>query len=178
MVNNKILKAQSLIEIVIAIGLASLVLTALVVLGSASIKTSTSSIRRAEASKLASSGIEAIRYVRDNRGFSNFTDSSGNVETKCWEINDTQVDELANCTADDAPNNISAGWDVIQAGNISYERNIKTEKYAGSDDMVKATSVVRWEESIGAVPDRDNPGDPKYREVVVSTVFTRWKNKN
>jgi Tfp pilus assembly protein PilV len=192
MVINQNYKAQSLIEIVIAIGLASLVLTALVVLGSASIKTSTSSLRRAEASKLSSSGIEAIRYVRDTQGFSNFADSDGEVIEKCWIIRGTSVDLLeedaGGCAANDTTpselnDHIINGWDIIAlegSSDVLFERKIQTEQYANSDDMVKATSVVRWEESVGAVPDRDIDPDTdppaEFREVVISTVFTRWKN--
>lgn len=177
MLINKVkkLKGQSLVEIVISIGLASLVLTALVILGSASVKTSTSSINRAEASKLAASGIEGVRYLRDEFGFTYIP-----IDT-CYMIEGSAISEDTDADCSDPDFNDPQGWDeVLNAdGSASiFERKIKVQSYGDSEgldeddvQLKKVTSVVRWPEGLGETIDGET-----YRKVEISTVFTRWRN--
>src|SRR3989344_2806828 len=98
-------KGETLIEVVLAVGLAVMVLFALAVLGSSAIKTGTSSTRRSEAEKLASSGVEAIRYLRDANGFDNLADG-------CYQIDSTgsSVTYIDSTCAD------SSAWIFISLG--------------------------------------------------------------
>lgn len=144
-------RGETLIEVVLAIGLAVMVLFALVVLGSVSVKTSTSSSRRAQAEKLSSSGIEAMRYLRDGSGFDALVDG-------CYKIDagsPTGVSGLADCNS----------WDAITLGSNAFERKIKISTYASQATMKEIVATSRWLETGGA---------GGYKEVVISTVLSKW----
>jgi len=146
----KKLKGQTLIEIVLSLGLATSVIVAIVILGTATLKTTTSSSRRAEATKLSSSGVEAIRYLRDSSGFDS-------VSITCYTISENNVIKLTDSECD-----TSLAWDRITLGtNNIFDRKIEVSQYAGTN-MKKVTSTVRWQEAGG------------YRQVVISTVFSKW----
>ena len=151
----KNLKGETLIEVVLAVGLAVMVLFALVVLGSTAVKTGTSSSRRAEAEKLASSGIEAIRYMRDASGFDILADG-------CYQINVSDVQAVPNNA-----NCLTNGWVTISLGTNSFDRKIEIASYAGSATMKKITSTARWVETGGA-------GSGETKSVVISTVLSKW----
>src|SRR3989344_9530834 len=105
-------KGETLIEVVLAVGLAVMVLFALVVLGSSAIKTGTSSTRRSEAEKLASSGVEAVRYWRDANGFDSLTDG-------CYQIDSSgsSVSKMADALCTSNP------WIAISLGTgNSFDR--------------------------------------------------------
>ena len=143
-------KGETLIEVVLAVGLAVMVLFALVVLGSSAIKTGTSSTRRSEAEKLASSGVEAIRYLRDANGFDNLANG-------CYWINESDVPYIDAACLD------ANSWITISLGTgNSFDRKIQVAAYAGSTTMKKVTSTTRWVESSGT------------RSVVISTVLSEW----
>ncbi|PIR42678.1 hypothetical protein CO058_00390 [candidate division WWE3 bacterium CG_4_9_14_0_2_um_filter_35_11] len=147
----KLNRGETLIEVVLAIGLAVMVLFALVVLGSVSVKTSTSSSRRAQAEKLSSSGIEAIRYLRDGFGFDALVDG-------CYKIDagsPTGVSSLLDCNS----------WDSISLGaSNSFERKIEISTYAGIATMKKITVTSQWLET---------GGEGGYKKVVISTVLSK-----
>lgn len=144
-------KGETLIEVVLAIGLAVMVLFALVVLGSASVKTNTSSSRRAQAAKLSSAGVEAIRYLRDSSGFDALIDGCYKIDTS----SPTGVSTL-NCGA----------WDTVSLGTgNSFQREIQVSTYASQTSMKKVTVSSRWEESGGS---------GGYKQVVIETVLTKW----
>ena len=144
---DKKLRGETLIEIVLAIGLAVMVLFALVVLGSSSIKTGTSSSRRSVAEKLSSSGIEAIRYLRDTNGFDNLSNG-------CYKIDPDQIVDNLACDT----------WDALTlADGSKYDRKIEVADYAGSSTMKKVTATSKWVESGGD------------KQVVISTVLTKWQ---
>ncbi len=149
----KNLKGETLIEVVLAVGLAVMVLFALVVLGSTAVKTGTSSSRRAEAEKLASSGVEAIRYKRDASGFDSLTNG-------CYQINGSDVQATADC--------VNNAWVTISLGTGNFfDRKIEISSYAGSATMKKITSTARWVETGGA-------GSGETKSVVISTVLSKW----
>lgn len=149
---NKNRKGETLIEVVLAVGLAVMVLFALVVLGSSAVKTGTSSSRRAEAEKLASSGVEAIRYLRDANGFDS-------LELGCYTIDSTgsSVSKINDTCADPA-----SRIEINLGTGDSFDRKIEVAAYAGSTTMKKVTSTARWVESSGT------------RSVVISTVLSEW----
>lgn len=148
-------KGETLIEVVLAVGLAVMVLFALVVLGSTAVKTGTSSSRRAEAEKLASSGVEAIRYKRDASGF----DSLANG---CYQISGSDVAKINDTCVD------PGSWITISLGTgNSFDRKIEIASYAGSTTMKKITSTARWVETGGS-------GTGETKSVVISTVLSKW----
>ena len=150
-------KGETLIEVVLAVGLAVMVLFALVVLGSSSVKTSTSSTRRLEAEKLASSGVEAIRYLRDANGFDGLADA-------CYKIDDSG----SSVSKIDGPCASASSWISISLGTgNSFDRKIEVASYAGTLTMKKVTSTARWVETGGS-------GSGGSKSVVISTVLSKW----
>ena len=145
-------RGETLIEVVLAIGLAVMVLFALVILGSSSVKTSTSSSRRAQAEKLSAAGIESIRYFRDNSGFNSLT-------VGCYKIDPSQSNGVSalDCSL----------WDSITLNGAAntFDRKIEISDYAAQASMKKITVTSRWFESGGV-------GD--YKQVVIETVLTQW----
>lgn len=173
-IRKSTLYGQSVIEIVLAIGLASMVMAALIILGSASLRTATSSARRAEATKLANSGVEAVRFIRDLHGF--YDTQTFNELPKCYEVSGNNITYTEGC------NDITEGdeWiPVTLSGSSSdgiFQRKIYVQKYptnltpADDYEMVLVTSIVRWPESPGGrIGNEDG-----MRSVVVSTVLSAW----
>ena len=65
-INNK---GQTLIEVSIAFGIASIVIVSLVIMASSAIRQAQNSTRVTTASKLANAGIEAVVYANNFKGF-------------------------------------------------------------------------------------------------------------
>ena len=147
--NMKNKKSQTILEIVLAIGIASMVLTALVILAAASVKTSNSSLRRAEASKYATAGIEAMRYQRDTKGL------TAGVFNGCFKIKSDGTLSVDTRTCPPEGDDIGNG----------FKRSIVVADYGSDGDMKKITVTVTWQEKSNT---------PK--QVIVSTVLSKWKN--
>lgn len=167
------LSGQSIVEIVLSIGVAALVVGALIVLGSMSLRTGLSSARRAEATRLAISGLEAMRFRRDNNGFDA-------VSTGCYTIDPTSgaVTRLTpDATEGDCPND-GNGWVQIDLTNSSsqsiFDRKIKVEEYGSTSNgenarMRLVTTTVRWPEGT------ESDGTDAERSVVMSLVLSNWE---
>lgn len=88
----KLLKGQSLIEVIIVVAMTSAVLLALVALGNIAIRNTTLTIQRSEAIKLASSAMEAVRYVRDTQAVGcNYSGLMPGPGPYCMDINISDV---------------------------------------------------------------------------------------
>lgn len=162
---------QSIIEIVLSVGVAALVIGALVVLGTVSLRTALSSARRSEATRLAVSGIEAMRFYRDTQGYED-------IEEGCYEINSDGSITKMSPTGDSSCSNEGSGWVEIDLTNSAsqsiFNRKIKVEAYgdAGEDfKMKKVTTNVRWAESGGSVIG----GVDEQRNVVMTVVLSNWQ---
>jgi Tfp pilus assembly protein PilV len=75
-VRNKMKKGQSLVEAIVALAIALIVITGLVVLAVGAVRTATLSKNRSLAVQYAQEGIEALRSIRD-RDFSELPASGG-----------------------------------------------------------------------------------------------------
>lgn len=146
---------QTLIEVVLAIGIAVLVVVALVVLGSTSVRVAKSSLRRSEAAKLAAAGLEAVRYARDADGS---TCGFSSLDIGCYRLNSTG----SVCGVLDY-NPAACGGTAIRLEDEEYTRTIKIEQYNGSPNKLLVTSVVTWKEPRGD------------KSVTLSTVLTNLK---
>ncbi len=137
----KLKSGQTIIEIVLSIGLAAMVLSALLVLGAASSKTVAASLRRSQATKLAVQGMEAMRYYRDDKGY--FQVSAG----KCYTINSTGAIEAAGDVGSCAFQNVVSASGETGANN-TFQRLI--EVVAGGsepgvpDHTKKVIVTVQW----------------------------------
>ena len=72
-------RGQTLIEVVVGIGLLVIVVTALIGLGVVAMKASTSARNRTVGAKLANEGMEMARSVRDQGSLGDVADDSDNV---------------------------------------------------------------------------------------------------
>lgn len=155
-------------EIVVSIGISVLVLSALIALGSASVKTATSSSRRIEASKLSASGIEAARYVRDTLGFVELSDG-------CFKINGSSLDPV-----DGGCSNDTEGWETITLPNgEQFERRIEIKPYPDGTSSENAVSRIvvsetRWPEALGGIIGSDEEG---FKKVTLTIVLSNWQDE-
>ena len=118
-------KSQTLIEVVISVALAVMVISALLVLGAASSKTVASSLRRTQATKLATDKVEEARYIRDQFGYDNVVAdfTSGNVSLPATES--------------------------VEVGSNTYTRTVTIT--TNTDPAYKAITVmVKWDETAGS----------------------------
>ena len=165
---QKNLHGQTIIEIILSIGIATLVITSLVILGSVSLRTALSSARRAEASKLAVSGLEAMRFYRDQRGFSNLAEG-------CYQIEaDGQITSVSCPTEETGWVNINLSGGST-ATEMVFGRKIEISEYGSSAEeqakMRLITSTVRWTESGGSLVG----GVESQKSVVMSSVLSSWE---
>ncbi len=149
---------QTLLEVILSIGILAIVLTALAVLGMTTLKTSKSSLSRSEAIKLASAGIEATRYVRDKSGcgldlFAEDIDSgSGTNPDGCYKISIPSGSVCGVLEPD-----LSCDGEEFNSGEQGttdgqkFVRKIQVQKYKGKDpsEIVLVRSTVTWKESVG-----------------------------
>lgn len=160
---------QSIVEIVLSLGVAALVIGALIILGTSSLRTALSSARRTEATRLAVSGVEAMRFYRDTEGFSQ-------LQPGCYEIT-TLIRKMDSAEGTCALE--TQGWQVIDLTESSsqsiFERKIEVEIYGGSATeqakMRKVTTTVKWPEGQGETIG----GDDNQRSVVMSVVLSQWE---
>lgn len=128
----------SLIETILAVAIIAFVVPAIIVLGIISLRSSNNASRRGEASKLASAGIEAVKYVRDNCGYG----SLGISEEPSYLKIDTTSGNI--CGVMSHPSDDQAVLIVPNAGDPDnkYYRLIKLERY--ENNSAKVTVTVSW----------------------------------
>ncbi len=161
---------QSIVEVVLSLGVAALVIGALIVLGTVSLRTALSSARRTEGTRIAVSGLEAMRYLRDTQGFSQLT-------AGCFQISTTGA--ITKMTgANGACATEPTGWQTIDLTNSAsksiFKRRIRVVNYpsgaAASSPMRKVTVTVRWPEGSG----ESVGGEANQRSVEMSVVLSSW----
>lgn len=180
------LNGQSLVEIIVVVAMASTVLIALVAFGNLGLRNTAQSELRSDAIKLTTSGIEAIRYVRDAKAAGCGFDALFDNTTK----NDRCYSVVNNCTAascvcnslDDLQLHAPAAtcdqtdgnsWVQIAIPNKQtyFRRFIKIEGVDTphdpdtnpDDNIFKATVIVEWDEAGGT------------REVTLNSVLSKNK---
>jgi Tfp pilus assembly protein PilW len=152
--NPRSLKGQTIVEIIIAVALAAMVVTALVSLNGVVLKTNVSTLKRAQANKVATLAMEAVRYHRDSLGYTNAFDQPGII---CFQI---ATESNASASLTKRP---SCGYE-----NVDYEGGIFRRKIEVSDESVatqsrKVTVSVEWDESTGT------------RRVIFNTYLSKWR---
>ena len=160
---------QTIVELMVSIGLIAMVVTALLVLVSAATKIGLSSLKRTQASKIAVLGLEAVRYFRDKDSYSTipaglvcYTIPSGAEENPGGQA----LSQLPSCTPD------MASFRPVDFDTNNFIRQIKVSPEDPVTNSRDVTVTVRWLESTGT-------GDGtifnnNYRQVVLSTSIAKW----
>lgn len=123
-------QGQTLLEIVVAVGVIAVVLTALVTAVTASLRFSQAGRFRSQAVKFAQEGIELTRKLRDTRPWAEFTTYSG-TGTADWCL-----DESGQWTASDG-----TGCPITPTSNFW-----RTVTLTLNGNVMDVTSVVSWGE--------------------------------
>lgn len=130
---------QTLLEIIVAVGVAVLLITGLVVGTSVSLRTSQYGQHRSKATKYAQEGIEIIRNIRDREEWDTFIalDANSNGST-------------TNCLGDDGiPSDgplCDPNLDTIYTRDVIFLFNDGGD-IDGSNDRMEVTVTVLWLES-------------------------------
>lgn len=129
---------QSLIEVVIAVGIVAIAVVALVSAIIFTQKTARSANAQIQATKLAEASIEEIRVLRDRKGYA-YLETTGTCK-----VIDSSLPEPSNWLL----NNCVPPGETIVLENISFARMIViSEPNPGVKKM--ATVTVSWQESGG-----------------------------
>ncbi len=170
-------KSQTLIEVVLSIALAAMVISALLVLGAASSKTVSASLKRSQATKLAVAGLEAVRYLRDNGGLvaleNNYYKIPEDNPSLLVALDDDEKESYPDgfYTIDIGSGGGAGENDATGAAGTSanlFERKIEissTDKY--NTQLKKVDVVVRW--NTGGKNGEDN-----FQDVTISTILSNW----
>lgn len=143
----KVQSGQSLVEVVIALGVVVILAVSLVSTSLITQRTSRSAKNNTQATKLVQESIEQLRVLRDRKGFSylaGFTSSS-----QCWKLvatnNDPMLWELKNTAPDTCPQ-------IITLNQTDFSRRIIIENPLVPLDPTKAKKItveVTWVDTGG-----------------------------
>lgn len=132
-------KGQSLVEVVVALGVVVILAIALVSTSLITQKTSRSAANTAQATKLVQQNIEQIRVFRDRRGFGSLENSN------CWVLVATDPDSLNWRLANTAPNTCP---ESIILGQMTFNRSVRIEDGANANQK-RIIVTVTWADSGG-----------------------------
>lgn len=128
-------KAQTLVEVTMSIGIAVIVIVALVVLATSALRNAQESLRKSESSKFANAGIEAVIFYKNVKGFSGV--AGGNY----------QIDNAGGTSVLTPVSTPIDGFVTIASpSGLVYQRKIEVTKAGTTMDV---TSTVRWESTQG-----------------------------
>jgi hypothetical protein len=149
-------RSQTLIEVVIAVGLGITVIVALALLGHNISKSSVQSVRREEALRLANAGIETVKYVKNEYGFDHISNNMGADLNKTYAYTIASPDACAPDAGLYCLGNILIQYDTFDnrskqkilsnpnKGNLTYTRELTMTKT--SDTLIKVRSSVIWDD--------------------------------
>jgi len=163
MIKNQ--EGQSLLEVLTALGVASVVIVALSVLAVSALRNAQHAKAQAEAAKYVSEAIEEVRAVRDQRGWSDFSTYAVDA---CYKVN------RASSPWSLETSTVVCGGGGEAVGSSKFNREIKLERQdlaAGSPGCLgsnpcpgrKITVSVYWTDAFG----------PNTSQA--TTILTEWK---
>ena len=164
--NQNLKSGQTLVELLVAIGLIAMVVTALLVLVSAATKVGISSLKRSQATKIATLALESVRYYRDKDSYDSIP---GVGATTCFSIPDSS--DPGNEVLTTVPGGCGSASFVsisLPDGNV-FQRQIMISAEDAATHSRDVTVQVRWAESIGTTDSGNN-----YRQVILSTSIAEW----
>ena len=150
----KIIKSQSgatLVETLVAIALASVVLTAVVGMVVSAVATSTLSKSRTTATRLSEEGIEVARKTRDRTDWDSFYNTY--VNSNIWKVDQVAGDIILNTSGSSLP-------------TLPFTRTVEFSNASnpvGSRDRVQVISKVTWNDK------------GKLQEVKLVSFLTKWR---
>lgn len=172
---NKLFKnkpGQTLVELMVAIALIAMVVTALLVLVSAATKVGLSSLKRSQATKIATLALESVRYYRDKDQYYAIPNPTQEV---CFRIPDQNVapglQVLSAVTCSD--NMASSSWQAVTYDTVNYIRRIKMMPEDPATHSRDVIVEVRWYESTGTSVS-NGLFTNNYRQVILSTTISQW----
>jgi len=158
--NHKKNNGQSLFEVVFAMTIISLVLLAIVLLSTISVRNNIYSKNKSLATQYGQEGMEWLRHIRDNEDINKgwkylWNKSRENVDGQTWCFNVLDEDPLIG--AGTCINNSTiSGTDFVREVNLVKESD---------PDIITARVVVIWSDAQGQ------------HQSDVITSFTDWRNK-
>lgn len=160
-------KGQSLIEVIIGVGVAVMLAISLITTSLITQRTARSARNNTQATKLAQEYIEQIRVFRDRKGFSALSDGDCLIIVKgsTPEIPDTW--SLSNTNCQPLPGEDKDG-EKITLNGVKFYKSVKIVPEAGSPTIKRTITVtIRWNETSG-----ENSGE---KVVNSQTILTRWE---
>lgn len=140
-------RGQTLLELVVAIGVVAIVITALVAAVTASLRYSQSTRLRSRGVKYAQEGLELSRKLRDTNTWSTFDSYANGSGSWCLDENGAWVVDTA------------SGNCPVSVGNNFWRR----VHFVRNDPIMEVTVSVSWGE-------RNTPSS-----IELKTHFTQWK---
>ena len=134
---------QSLVEVVVSIGIAVILAISLITTSLITQKSSRSARNNSQATKLVQQTLEQLRVLRDRKGFSVTTFPSAPTAT-CFTFNSTDpdLDNWALSAAASCPSLQTIPLDVT-----TFNRNIEMINQGASNEKRLITVTVSWDES-------------------------------
>lgn len=130
---------QSLIEVVVALSIVSLLAIALITSSLVTQRTSRNATNDTQATKLVQQNIEQIRVFRDRRGFSALVDGA------CYVLNTSNPDP-AGWTLN-ACGGVTANGEAITLSNTQFTRKVAITTSGANK---KITVTVNWQDGSNA----------------------------
>ncbi len=140
-------KGQSFFEVVIALGIVSLILVAIVVPATVAIRNTASSRNKTLATRHAQEGVEWLRGQRD-ADWENFAQHALTATWCLPELAWTGTSHVATCSGDE---------------KIEDTIFVREVEFITDPTAIQATVKITWTDSLGT------------REVRTSTYFTDWR---
>lgn len=133
-------KGQSLVEVVIALGVVVVLAVSLVAASLVTQRSARSAKNNTQATKLVQQGIENLRIFRDRQGFSALANDN------CWVLINTSDTDVGNWKLANTPS--APCPESILLAETTFRRSIKIENGANSNQK-KVTVEVTWVDSSG-----------------------------
>jgi len=137
-------EGQSMVEVVVAVGLILVAVAALLSLGVVSLRGASFSVSKIKATRLANEELELVRAYRDTVGWATFVSDLGDCGSGCYINSDLM--------------------EVISGKETAAESFTRYFYFTtmGGDNKRRITAVVTWTDQSGE------------REVTLSSVLTDW----
>ena len=140
--NRSLKKGQSLIEVVVALAVVSLLAVALISTSLVTQRTSKAAANDTQATKLVQQNIEQMRVFRDRKGYSALVDGT------CYtliiaNVSDPNTWSIAACSGG------TINGEVITQANVVFTRRIAIATPGGTSNQKRITVTVTWPDQGG-----------------------------
>jgi len=143
-------KGQTLVEITLAMGVASIVIVGLSILAISSLKNAQDAVRRSESQKFANAGVEAVLFFKNSQGFNDaIFPAVGTTAFYCMDSSAVLISDTdPNCPHNPDTTIDPNGDQVISpTTGLAYYRVLSIERL--DDDNMRVVSTILWEDTQG-----------------------------